>query len=312
MKPLLAELLICPACLPEEYSLRLRAEETDADEIVSGTLACERCGRVYPIAEGLADLDPNRERRPRSSSKYESPTALSSYLWSHFATILGEDQAAGAYIQWAGLMAPTDGLCLDIGAAVGRFAFEMANKCEFVIGLDNSVSFMRTARELMRRRRLRLTLPDEGELTLERDLVLPADWQTDHMEFIVADAQALPFSSDRFAAVASLNMVDKVSRPLVHLREANRVAAPGPAQFLLSDPFSWSAEAAAPEDWLGGRKQGPFAGHGLDNIRALLGRADGPLGPPWTIDGQGQVWWTIRTHSNHYEWIRSRYVKAVR
>jgi len=312
MKPLLADLLICPACLPEERNLALHVEEGDAADIVRGLLTCDRCGRTYPIAEGLADLDPNRENRPRSRSKYESPTVLSSYLWSHFATILGEEQASGAYIHWAGLMAPADGLCLDIGAAVGRFAFEMANKCGFVIGLDNSVSFMRTARELMRRRRLRLTLPDEGELILERDLVLPGDWQTANMEFIVADAQALPFSSDRFAAVASLNMVDKVPRPLVHLREANRVAAPRQAQFLLSDPFSWSAEAAAPEDWLGGRRQGLFAGHGLGNIRGLLGQADGPLGPAWTIDGQGQVWWTIRTHSNHYEWIRSRYVKAVR
>jgi 2-polyprenyl-3-methyl-5-hydroxy-6-metoxy-1,4-benzoquinol methylase len=33
-------------------------------------------------------------------------------------------------------------MALDIGSAVGRFAFEMSGKSEFVVGIDNSVSFI--------------------------------------------------------------------------------------------------------------------------------------------------------------------------
>lgn len=312
MKAILVELLICPGCLPQERGLELKTEETEADDIVRGDLMCGNCGRSFPIRDGLADLDPGAKTRARAASKYETPTALSSYLWSHFASVLQDRESSGAYIKWAGLMSPHDGLALDIGCATGRFAFEMAQKCDFVIGLDNSVAFIRTARELMRRRRKQLNLPDEGRLTFTRELVLPPEWTTSNMEFIVADAQALPFRFNQFASVASLNMVDKLTRPLEHLTESNRVAAEHDAQFLLSDPFSWSSEAAAEEDWLGGRPDGPFAGHGLENIISLLADAEGPMRPRWDIEDQGHIWWKIRTHSNHFELIRSRYVKSHR
>ncbi|WP_041280269.1 class I SAM-dependent methyltransferase [Desulfosudis oleivorans] len=312
MKSILTELLICPVCLPGEHGLKLKSDETVADDIIRGDLTCDCCGRSFPIRDGLADLDPGREARSRTASKYETPLVLSSYLWSHFAGILKDSQASGAYVEWAGLMASHDGLALDVGSAVGRFAFEMAQKCDFVIGLDNSVTFIRTARELMQQRRKRLCLPDEGHLTLDMDLVLPETWRTSNMEFIVADAQALPFRCNQFASVASLNMVDKLPRPLAHLQESNRVAKDHDARFLLSDPFSWSGEVAAEENWLGGLGKGPFAGHGLENTMTLLADEKGLLGPRWTIEQQGHVWWKIRTHSNHFELIRSRYVKAVR
>lgn len=312
MKITIADLLICPSCLPQEVGLDLRADVQEGQDILQGQLSCGQCGKAFPILGGVADLDPGREGRPRRDSKYERPTVLSSYLWSHFGDILQDEEASTAYTRWAELMEPHSGMCLDVGTAVGRFAFEMAQKCDFVIGLDNSVAFIKAARDVMLQRQKGLTLPDEGRLTLTAHLQLPRDWRTSNMEFIVADAQALPFRSGVFSSAASLNMVDKVPQPMAHLSESNRVVHEREAQFLLSDPFSWSVDAAREEHWLGGLDDGPWAGHGLQNIAAMLGDREGPMRPAWSVGQQGHVWWKIRTHSNHFELIRSCFVKASR
>lgn len=312
MKDTLIDILICPACLPEENGLTPEIMATAGDDVLQGRLTCNHCGRAFPIQDGVANLDPCQLAHSGAGSKYETPAVLSSYLWSHFGDLLADDHASEAYRDWAVLMQPHDGWCLDIGTAVGRFSFEMAGKCDFVVGLDNSVAFIQTARELMRTRRKGFELSDEGLLTTAAHLAFPPEWNTDNIEFIVADAQALPFCSNAFTSAASLNMVDKLPRPLSHLGESSRVTADSGAQFLLSDPFSWSPEVTSAKNWLGGLDSGPFAGHGLDNIIALLqGGRDMP-GPAWAIEQQGQVWWKIRTHTNHFELIRSCYIKACR
>jgi hypothetical protein len=188
----------------------------------------------------------------------------------------------------------------------------MANKSEWVIGIDNSVAFVRAARELMVQRKATLALALEGSLTQHKTLAIPTDWRTDNMEFIVADALALPFRSGIFAAVSSLNVVDKVPKPIIHIAEINRSAKRNDAQLLFSDPFSWSTAAASEENWLGGTSTGSFAGRGKDNVIALLEGRMGDLAPPWIIKDNGHVWWKIRTHSNHFELIRSCFVRAVR
>jgi hypothetical protein len=92
----------------------------------------------------------------------------------------------------------------------------------------------------------------------------------------------------------------------------NRVARENGAQLLLSDPFSWSTEIAREADWLGGTKSGPYSGRGMDNIIALLKGAHEQLLPAWSIEQQGHIWWKIRNHANHFESIRSCFVKACR
>ena len=59
---------------------------------------------------------------------------VSSYLWSHYADLLGDEEATGAYSEWAALLAPEGGMGLDAGCAVGRFTFELSRKCDLVVG----------------------------------------------------------------------------------------------------------------------------------------------------------------------------------
>jgi uncharacterized protein YbaR (Trm112 family)/SAM-dependent methyltransferase len=313
MKKALLGLLICPACLPDEIQLKETIKETSGGDILVGELACPQCRKVYPIENGVANLDPNGSfGRASSENKYETAPVVSSYLWSHYADILNDENASDAYRRWADLMDPHDGVAIDAGAAVGRFTFEMGQKSDLAVGLDNSQAFIRTARELMKHREMTVVLKQEGHITTDVNLSLPPEWDSEKVEFIVADALALPFRADSVASLSSLNLVDKVARPILHLEEMNRVTRKAGAQFLLSDPFSWSEESAGEEDWLGGKTSGPYAGKGLDNVMVLLNGDQKRLPPGWDIKSHGQIWWKIRTHANHFEQIRSCYVKASR
>ena len=188
----------------------------------------------------------------------------------------------------------------------------MSTRCDFAVGIDTSKAFIRAARHLMRERSMVVSLRDEGLLRREVTICLPVDWHSDRVEFIVANALALPLRRKSIAFFASLNLVDKVPSPIQHLREMNRVTRDTQAQLVFSDPFSWSTEAAPVEEWLGGKENGRFVGKGLVNVTALLADDRGELAPAWRLDEPCSVWWKIRTHSNHFELIRSCFVHASR
>ena len=312
MKKQLLDLLVCPACLPQEHPLVAEIVREQEGDIDTAILMCQHCGARFPVTDGIALLDPHATDNDRRANKYETAEVVSSYLWSQYGDLLDDDQASTAYATWAGMMRPQAGVALDAGGAVGRFAFEMSGRCDFAIGIDTSVAFVRAARQLMQERSLSFALKEEGQLGREATIRLPDDWRSERVDFLVANALALPLRRDAISLFASLNLVDKVPAPLDHLREMNRVTRDRDAQFLLSDPFSWSVEAAPVEAWLGGASAGRFAGRGQANIARLLADPEGELAPVWQVDEPGHVWWKIRTHANHYELIRSCFVRASR
>lgn len=265
------------------------------------------------IEDGIAFLDPGLNSTDSTAlQKYEQEDVVSSYLWSHYGDLLNDENASDAYQKWSAQVECSSGINIDLGGAVGRFTFEMSRKCELAVGIDNSVAFIKTARELQKKGAIKVWLKEEGEIRREVTIRLPDEWQREKVEFIVGDALKIPFKSDVASTVASLNLVDKVPLPIHHLEEMNRVAADHNAQFLLSDPFSWSEEATSMHNWLGGTETGAFAGKGLENITTLLQDRDNVLAPAWQVENSGHVWWKIRTHRNHYELIKSCFVKARR
>lgn len=313
MKPVLLEILACPRCNAGDGALTCHVFERDDEDILSGFLQCPACGTKYPIAEGVAAFLPEgSDSLPASPSPYEDPALLTSYMWSHFADLLEDENATSAYSRWSQLLEPMPGYALDAGCAVGRFTFEMSALCDFAVGVDTSRSFVQAARQMMRERRFTVTLPQEGKITDKRTIVLPGTWDGRKVEFIQGDVQALPFRPGCFSSLSSLNVVDKVPFPLIHLKEMNRVAKKSPAQFLVSDPFSWSESVTKADNWLGGTNEGPYAGKGIENIVSLLKGEKGEMDSPWQIREEGYVWWKIRKHRNLFELIRSWYIKACR
>ena len=277
MKKKLLDILVCPSCLPLEKTLDLSAEQAGADDIISGYLTCGGCGRRYEIKQGIANLLPGGAPSPSfSQSRYEEMAVVSSYLWSHYADLFGDPEAHGAYTAWAAAMGDQSAAppALDVGCAVGRFTFELAGKTKgenFCVGIDRSAAFISAARKLASEGSLSFSLKTEGRLTEEKKITIPKKWKKADVEFIVGDALALPFSRQSFSLAASLNLLDKVSKPLLHLKEINRVAKNSRARLLLADPFSWSLESALEEDWPGGKKQGPYSGAGFRGKSELTG-----------------------------------------
>jgi len=313
MKELLVDFLICPSCLPLEAPLKCLISEKDGEDILSGSLYCPQCNHHYPIQDGIAIILPvSSEVDPQVPSKYENAILVSSYLWAHYADILKDMNATAAYEEWAELLRDDSGVSLDAGCSVGRFTFEMSRKSGFAVGIDNSRAFIKTARQLMIDSQMAFSIPEEGLLKEQRIIKLPETFDSAKVEFVVGDVQYLPFRGNTFSSVASLNLVDKIPSPLAHLREMNRVAGETNAQFLFSDPFSWSADVAAEGKWLGGTTEGPYSGKGIDNIRSLLTTGGEGFSPRWQIEKQDRIWWKIRNHKNHFELIRSCYIKAIR
>lgn len=313
MKRIIAGLLVCPACLPKEYPLELSSVRERDDDIVSAELCCRNCRKRFPIREGIAVLAPDPEAVTGGGQwKYEEAGTVDRYLWSHYADLMQAPDAGTAYADWAALLAGQSGISFDAGCAVGRLTFEMSVRSELAIGCDLSSAFIRTARRLSAERSIGFSMTLEGNLRETFRFVLPDDWRPDRVEFIIADAMALPFARGTFQQVASLNLIDRVRYPLAHLFDISRVARQDKASFLFSDPFSWST-ANTPEDlWLGGMPNGPNAGRGIDNVSALLEGKQKIISPAWRITGRGNVDWRLRSHCNHFEMIRSEFLTAER
>jgi hypothetical protein len=152
----------------------------------------------------------------------------------------------------------------------------------------------------------------EGEITEKRSSDLDPDFVFENAEFIVADAMALPFRSDRFATVSSVNILEKVPDPSLHFSEANRVMDRTNTRILFSDPFSWDETVSSPSLWLGGRNEGPFKGFGMDNVCRMLKDNGGIFSPGFSIQETGRVQWKIRKTQNLWEYITSQFVIAQR
>lgn len=313
MKQFLLPHLICPACLPAEMSLEVTAKRLEGDDIITGELYCKKCRRKFPIKDGIATLLPEpNEYSSGGQLRYEEGEVANQYLWSQYSDLTEDSEINSANAAWVECLAEKATASFDAGCAVGRLTFEMAARSGWAVGCDLSPSFIRTARRLTHERQCSFSLPLEGNLREKFQCQLPAHWRFDNVEFVVANAQALPFSRGTFQQISSLNLLDRVSYPLAHLYEMNRVARPADAAFLFADPFSWSVSAAPEDKWLGGTATGPYAGRGLDNVRSLLTGKDNILTPPWSIEREGSNIWMMRSHVNHHELIRSRFLLTRR
>ncbi|HEY5974890.1 MAG TPA: methyltransferase domain-containing protein [Geobacteraceae bacterium] len=313
MKRFIAPLLICPACLPKELPLALTVRRETAGDVIDGDLDCRGCRRRFPIRDGLALLTPDPSATAGGSQwRYEEAGTVHSYLWSHFSDLLAAPEANTAYAEWSGQLATLAGPALDAGCAVGRLTFELAARSELAVGCDLSQAFIRTARRLAGERQLSFDLPREGNLRDEFTLTLPDRLPAERTEFVVADALRLPFTRHTFGQAASLNLLDRVSYPLAHLFEMNRVCHPAVSRLLFSSPFAWTSATTPEERWLGGTTTGPYPGRGIDNVRRLLTGQDSLLVPPWRILAEGSVQWRLRSHANHREEIRSLFLAADR
>jgi SAM-dependent methyltransferase len=313
MKKWVLSKLICPQCQADQVPLELTIKAERADDVLAGELTCPTCGGRYPIADGVAVLLPQETRAVLDDQGgYNTPGMLSAYLWSHFGDLLGEPMATEAYRLWSTGFSTSDGDALDVGCAVGRLSFELAKTHQHVIGVDTSLAFVRKAREVLLRRRLDFDLIVEGHLSEPRGCDFDAAYDFSRVDFLVADALALPFRRSDFATVAAINLLEKVPDPLKHLAEVDRVLRESGATFLFSDPFSWDEAVSPPAAWLSGNGNARYSARGIDTMRRLFAGEYQIFTPPLTIAADGDVAWKIRKTANLWEHITSQYLVGER
>ena len=166
--------------------------------------------------------------------------------------------------------------------------------------------------ECLGKKRLDFNLIIEGLMTERRSCVFDNGFNFDRVDFVVADALALPFPRSLFSTVTSINVLEKVPYPLQHLMDINRVLREEKSMFMFSDPFSWDESVSDAELWLGGKTHGRYKGRGMDNIRRFFSGEDGIFDPPLKIVDQSDVSWKIRKTENLWEYINSQFIVGNR
>ena len=313
MKKWLNEKLICPECLADEIPLELNITTEIDGDVIEGELTCAACKRSYPIHKGVAVLLPEKSMSVVSdASGYNSKNMLSSYLWSHFCDFLKDPEATDAYRVWSSFFKKSDGVALDIGCSVGRLSFELSKTHSYVIGIDTSISFIEKARDLLQKKSLEFDLIIEGLITEKRSCDFDAAFNYDHVDFVVADALALPFPKSFFSTVTSINLLEKVSSPIRHLMDINRVLREKKSMFVFSDPFSWDESVSHPDHWLSGGTNGNGNLRGIDSISNYFLGKDEIFHPPFEILDKGKVPWRIRKTENLWEQIISQFIVGTR
>ncbi len=313
MKRWLENELVCPECTTGKPALSLEIEKIQEDDVIEGRLTCPQCRQTYGIHEGIAVVVPEKTLPvTRETGGYNSQAMLQSYLWSHYSEFFNGPDATDAYKKWAAGFQPEDGWAVDIGCSVGRLSFEMSRTHTRVVGVDTSTAFIREARKIAASRCLDFEMVVEGRIKKRRQSDLDPRFRYDAAEFIVADATALPFASDRFITAASVNILEKVPDPALHLAETDRVLDKHRATFLFSDPFTWDAAVSDPDLWLGGRNSGPFAGRGMDVLSRIFEGGHGFFSPKFSIQEKGELLWKIRKTDHLWEYITSQFIIGKR
>lgn len=158
---------------------------------------------------------------------------------------------------------------LDVGCAVGRSTFEVAQRCEgLTLGIDLNFSLLRVAQKVLHEGRISFPLKRTG-IVYERheyDVTMP---QANKVDFWACDAIALPFADETFHFMSALNVLDTVTSPaglLISL--SNGLKNTG--KLLLSTPYDWSPPVPI-HNWFGGHAQrAPHQGSSETVLRSHL------------------------------------------
>jgi SAM-dependent methyltransferase len=183
---------------------------------------------------------------------------------------------------------------LDLGCAVGRFAFELGRVVSQVLGLDNSKAFIHSAQQMAKRRALTVAVHESGKDFSSRRLVLPSALRQCRVEFQVGDAldlAALP--GQAFQVVSAINLIDRLPRPRQFLRQLSRLLAPG-GQLLLASPFTWLEEFTPSREWVTS-----------EQVRLLL-QSD------FRLARRGDLPFVIREHRRKYQLVVAEVFTFVR
>jgi SAM-dependent methyltransferase len=245
------------------------------------------CQREYPIVDGIpllvadiqrnigatllhmllrSDLDPATLSALNDAGGPESELDRLLRHWSHYGADHWGDQDPDPFPRTP-RAAPVVGLwdrtlkvgfplgtAIDLGCAVGRGTFHLASiSSDLVLGLDLNFTMLRMAAQILRTGVARYPVRRLGMVYGWREHAVQVG-SAQRVDFWMADAVALPFTSTSLGFVGSMNLIDCLADPGRHLLELGRVLAPG-GILAMASPFDWAPHVTPVEAWIGGHSQ---------------------------------------------------------
>ncbi len=244
----------------------------------------------FRYVESDSDID-------TTTNPYETDEQVSQYLEFHYGQeYYGVQNFAEACAQHCIQYAKKhlDGSsqhnrALDLGCAVGRSSFELANLFEHIDALDFSARFVSAAAELQENSFKRYTTRDEGDLfsffeARLSDLAL--DKNAHRCHFLQGDACNLSDKFTNYDLIFAGNLIDRLYEPKKFLESIHeRINNNG--LLILTSPYTWLEEFTPKEKWIGGYKRDGENYTTLDGLKDILEEnfdlIDSPKDVPFVI-----------------------------
>lgn len=235
------------------------------------------------------------------SAIYESENILAEYLLFHFGAAediltagrswpAGMGEALDFPVRTAERFSPGSvKRGLDLGCAVGRSAFEMARRCEEVVGIDFSHAFIRAAEALRNGGTLAYNRREEAALATPLTARLPAGVDPARLVFQQGDAMDLADDLGQFDRVHAANLLCRLPEPNRLLARLPALVKPG-GELVLATPCTWLEQFTPPENW-------PAAGT-LEWLQATLA-------PAFSLELLADEPFLIRETARKFQWTTS-------
>jgi len=211
---------------------------------------------------------------------------------------------------------PLEARALDLGCAVGRSSYELAESCAEVIGIDYSKRFVDAAEAVRRDGSLEYFRQDEGAMRTalqakrphprRSDAFVPPDQRHtstpspchERIRFEQGDAMDLRGDLGSFDVVHAANLLCRLSDPQKLMDRLPSLVKPG-GQLLLTTPCTWLADFTPPEKWPRGST--------MDWLQEKLSAR-------FTLSHRAELPFLIREHARKYQWsvaLGTRWVRRL-
>lgn len=316
--------------------------DDDLGQPLQAHLQCSACGTRYPVIDGIAcvfidtaawlrreeravlgrdDLDPALAGwLCEAWSETEDPNWRRQLLAVYGRAFPGDTPRGAADVAVESLVAssgarlaaaearlvealPAGGLVLDAGCGVGRGTVSGAAQGLRMVGFDSDFTALRMLARLLRTGATDIPVWESGGMDFSsRRVVVDDALLREQVALVAGDVLAPPFAGRRFDGVASMNLIDNVSEPVVALRQLHGLTRPG-GRLLLATPFAWSERVTPRAQRLG------------DGIRDASGAADPVLALHALLQGRlpdhaPEVDWDI-VQSEDLPWVLVRHDRSA-
>lgn len=240
---------------------------------------------------------------------------VGTYAFDHYGdldpgVIPGNGAEAGSAVRvlekgLSGVRGKLTGPVIDIGCAVGRTTFSLADwSPDIVVGVDLNFTMLKTAQNVLQKGIVRYPLRRCGIVYNRR--TFPVFFKNaKRVDFWACEAASLGFNA-RFSMAASIHVLDCVNNPYEHLRTVTGLLKPD-ATAIFATPYDWSVSATPVESWIGGHSQrSDTFGSPEVFVRNLLTEGKHPYSIPGfeIVEEMDNIPWTVRLHDRsvmHYK-----------